>query len=338
MACAASASGDRNAEVAALIDEGLRLSRSGRAEPAIGFYERAAALCEPAGDPDLARQQARALVNKAISLERLGRNAEAVDICDEILSRYSGDSHVAPSRHLLRTLLVKGYNLAELKRYEEAVATYDELLQRFGGIEDAKTLNLVALAFEFKSHALSQLDRPWDAFCAEERFIDLGNRLDEAEFTLRIAAALYNQGVLIGRLSPAELSQVAGMERLRDGMPSVTDPATEKPTVLERLFRTARTVASTGFLDSRSSLQIRAFDEVIAVSKNSHDHALRLWSAMAQVQKGSIMCELGRQRRAIRDIRRRAPPLRGMERSEVRRTGVQCPRRKEQGLGCPRET
>jgi tetratricopeptide (TPR) repeat protein len=294
-----SAPSDRHAEVEALIEEGLQLSRSAQAEQAIGFYERAIALCEPAGDPGLSDQHARALVNKAISLERLGRNAEAVDVCDEILGRFSQDSHDSLRDHLVRSLLVKGYNLAEQQRYEEALKTYDELLERFGAAEDRKTLEMTAWAFELKSHALLKLDRPWDALCAYESFIELGRRLGRAEFAPRIAAALYNRGVVIGRLSPSELSQLADMDPPNRRPTSGSDVGSAEPKTLKRLFRTARSVASTGLLDSRSALQLRAFDDVVLLSHDSHDHTLQWWSAMALVQKGSILCELGRQRRAI---------------------------------------
>ena len=189
---------------AALVDEGVRLSRLNRSDEEMEVYDEVVKRFGDTNSSATLEQVAKALFYKGITLDQLSRSDEALKVYDEVARRFA-DSHSSEIIWRVAAALVnKGVRLSQLNRSDEALQVYDEVARRFGDSDSSEITEQVAKALFDKGVTLGQLNRSDEALQVYDEVARRFGDSNSSEINGQVAKALVNKGVMLGRLNRSD--------------------------------------------------------------------------------------------------------------------------------------
>ncbi len=219
--------GWRTSHAKALHGKGYCLSKTGRLEEALSFYQAIIEVYGETQEPNLQERVAKAFVNKGIVLDKLGKPDEALAAYQELFQRFGDSDSPAVQEPIGRALCNKGIVLGQLSKFEEALAAYQELFQRFGDSDSPTVQEEIAGALLNKGVVLGQLSKFDEELAAYQELFQRFGDSDSPAVQEQIAGALLNKGVVLGQLSKFD-EELAACQELFQRFGDSDSPAVQE--------------------------------------------------------------------------------------------------------------
>ncbi len=220
-----------------LLNIGVRLAKSGRAERSVEYNEELIRHFERTTVPAVQVLVVRAYFNRAVARENAGEAEASVTGLAEVVTRFGGSNEPDIQECVARALLNRGYLQGRLGEREAAIASYDDAIGRFGDSPLPQLRSSVAMSLLNKGAALADPESPESMDMAVAIWDDLIERFgkdSDPDVQMQVANALTKKAAAQMKMEQLDAAVAASDEAIaRYGAADRHDLRRELATALE---------------------------------------------------------------------------------------------------------